>query len=314
DYAWSKDKSRVLIFTNTAQVWRRNTRGDYWVLDLKSGSLQKLGGDAPASSMLFAKFSPDGTRVAYVRANNIYVEELPGSKIVQLTHDGSGTIINGTSDWVYEEELALRDCFRWSPDGRRIAYWQFDTSSAGIFTLFYNLGEPRKIVTGFPYPGLGAYPSILNIPYPIPGTTNSAVRVGVVSADGGPTRWMQVPGDPRDNYIARMDWAANSNDLAIEHLNRLQNTSDVLLANAATGVVQAIFQDHDAAWVDAMPHITWLHNGADFLWLSEPDGCRHAYLVSRDGKRVQLITHGNFDVTGLPAADEKSGWFYFDAS
>jgi dipeptidyl-peptidase 4 len=313
DYAWSKDKTRLLVY-NSAPVWRLNTRGDYWVLNLVSGTLQKLGGDAPASSLMFAKFSPDGARVAYVRANNIYVEDLATRKIVPLTTDGSANLVNGTSDWVYEEELDVRDGFRWSPDGRHIAYWQFDTTGVQIFRLIYNLGAPREIVTGFPYPGLGRYPSILDIAYPIPGTTNSSVRVGVVDVAGGPTRWMQVPGDPRDNYIARMDWVANSDDLAIEHLNRLQNTDDLLLANAATGAVHAIFQDRDPAWVDVMPQITWLHKGADFLWLSERDGWRHAYLVSRDGKRVQLITRGNFDVIGLDWPDEKSGWLYFNAS
>ena len=187
NYTWSKDKLRLLLYTNSAQVWRQHTRGDYWVLDLQSGVLRKLGGDAPASSLMFAKFSPDGSRVAYVRANNIYVEEISTGRITQLTHDGSQTIINGTSDWVYEEELDIRDAFRWSPDGRRIAYWQFDTSGVGIFKLLYNLGAPKEIVTGFPYPGLGVYPTVLNIPYPIPGTTNSAVRAGVVSVDGGDT-------------------------------------------------------------------------------------------------------------------------------
>lgn len=314
DYSWSKDKSRLLIYTHSAQVWRRNTRGDYWVLDLQSGALQKLGGDAPASSLMFAKFSPDGSKVAYVRANNIYVEDIASATILPLTSDGSATLINGTSDWVYEEELDLRDGFRWSPDGRHIAYWQFDTQGVQIFPLVYNLGGPREIVNGFPYPGLGHYPSILDIPYPIPGTTNSSVRVGVVDVEGGGTRWMQVPGDPRENYIARMDWAENSNELAIEHLNRLQNTSDVLIADSSTGAVRSIFQDRDAAWVEVMPEITWLHNGADFLWLSERDGWRHAYLVSRDGSRVQLITHGDFDVIGLGRADEKAGWLYFGAS
>jgi dipeptidyl-peptidase-4 len=314
NYAWSKDKSRLLLYTNSAQVWRQRTRGDYWVLDLPPGTLRKLGGDAPASSLMFAKFSPDGSRVAYVRANNIYVEEISTGHITQLTHDGSQTIINGTSDWVYEEELDIRDAFRWSPDGRRIAYWQFNSSDVGIFKLLYNLGAPKEIVTGFPYPGVGVYPSVLNIPYPIPGTTNSSVRAGVVSVDGGDTVWMQVPGDPRENYIARLEWAGNSSELCIEHLNRLQNTNDVLLADATTGQGRQIFRDQDSAWVDVMGEIRWVHNGQDFLWLSERDGWRHAYLVSRDGKRVQLITPGAYDVIELGSVDEKGGALYFVAS
>src|SRR5277367_4051276 len=314
NYAWSNDKSRLLLYTNSAPVWRLHTRGDYWVLDLQSGALRKLGGDAPASSLMFAKFSPDGSKVAYVRANNIYVEEISTGRITQLTHDGSQSIINGTSDWVYEEELDVRDAFRWSPDGRHIAYCQFDTSGVGNFKLLYNLGAPKEIVTGFPYPGLGVYPSILNIPYPIPGTTNSAVRAGVVSVDGGDTRWMQVPGDPRDNYIARLGWAGNSSELAIEHLNRLQNTNDLMLADASTGQVRQVFRDQDAAWVDVMDEIQWVHNSADFLWLSERDGWRHAYLVSRDGKRVQLITPGAYDVTEICGVDEKASALYFIAS
>jgi dipeptidyl-peptidase 4 len=314
NYAWSKDKSRLLIFTNSKQVWRRATRGDYWVVELKSGTLRKLGGDAPASSLMFAKFSPDGSKVGYVRANNIYVEDLANGHITQITRDGSETIVNGTSDWVYEEELDVRDGFRWSPDGRRIAYWQFDTSGVGIFKLIYNLGAAKEIVTGFPYPGLGAYPSVLDIPYPIPGTKNSAVRAGVVSVDGGETRWMAAPGDPRENYIARMEWAENSSELAIEHLNRLQNTNDLLLADAATGSVRQIFRDQDAAWVEVMDEIKWLHGGKDFLWLSERDGWRQVYLVSRDGSQVKLITPGDYDAISIEGIDEKNGALYFIAS
>ncbi|MGC2266370.1 MAG: S9 family peptidase [Candidatus Acidiferrales bacterium] len=310
----SKDKSKVLLYTNTAQVWRRNTRGDYWVLDLRTKSLRKLGGDAPPSSLMFAKFSPDGSQVAYVRANNIYVENVATGTMTEITRDGSATIVNGTSDWVYEEELDVRDGFRWSPDGSRIAYWQFDTSNVGIFKLIYNLGAPKDIVTGFPYPGVGVYPSVLNIPYPLPGTMNSSVRVGVVSAQGGETKWMAVPGDPRDNYIARMEWAESPNELAIEHLNRLQNTNDVLLADASTGTVQQIFRDQDPAWVDINDEIKWIHNGKEFLWLSERDGWRHAYAVSRDGKNIQLLTPGAYDVTSLDGVDEKNGKLYFIAS
>jgi dipeptidyl-peptidase-4 len=314
NYAWSKDKSRLLIFTKSKQVWRRNTRGDYWVAELKSGALHKLGGDAPESSLMFAKFSPDGSKVGYVRANNIYVEDVASRRITQLTRDGSDTIVNGTSDWVYEEELDVRDGFRWSPDGKRIAYWQFDTSGVGTFRLIYNLGAPKEIVTGFPYPGLGAYPSVLNIPYPIPGTKNSAVRAGVVSVEGGETRWMAVPGDPRDNYIARMEWAESSNELAIEHLNRLQNTNDLLLADATNGNVRQVFRDQDAAWVDVMDEIKWVRGGKDFLWLSERDGWRHVYLVSRDGAVVKLITPGDYDAIGIEGIDEKNGALYFEAS
>jgi dipeptidyl-peptidase-4 len=125
-YEWSKDGKKLLVFTNSRRVWRTNTRGDYWVLDREGGALKKLGGDAPESSLMFAKFSPDGTRVAYRREFDLYVEDLASGAITRLTHDGSRTIINGTFDWVYEEEFFAKDGFRWSPDGQTIAFWQLD--------------------------------------------------------------------------------------------------------------------------------------------------------------------------------------------
>ena len=139
EYSWSADGKKLLVFTNAKKVWRAYTRGDYWVYDTSSatpeGRLTKLGGDAPESSLMFAAFSPDGIRVAYVRANDLYVQELATKKVTQLTSDGSADIINGTSDWVNEEELFLRNCFRWSPDSRSIAYWQFDQSGVAEYTL-----------------------------------------------------------------------------------------------------------------------------------------------------------------------------------
>ena len=125
----------MLIFTNTKKVWRENSRGDYWVVDVEDRKLRKIGGDAPESTLMFAKWSPDGSRIGWVRANNLYVQDLASNSIRQLTNDGSETIINGTSDWVNEEELGLRDGYRWSPDSHRIAYWQFDAAGVGIFTL-----------------------------------------------------------------------------------------------------------------------------------------------------------------------------------
>ena len=275
DYAWSPDGKRLLIFTNTQKVWRDNTRGDYWVLDVGSGALRQLSlsqqgsskratdGAAP-SGLMFAKFSPDATRVAYVRANNIYVERLDTGKVTALTTDGSETTINGTSDWVYEEELFLRDCFRWSPDGRRIAYWQFDTTGVGIFSLINDTAS--------------LYPTITRIPYPKVGTTNSAARIGVVSAEGGKTRWLQTPEDPRNSYLASLEWI-DEETVAMQQLNRLQNRNDFLVGDVRTGSVSRIFRDESKAWVDAMEEINWINDGRAFLWVSERDGWRHVYRV-----------------------------------
>ncbi len=314
DYSFSADMNRVLIFTNSRRIWRENTRGDYWVLDRKSGALRQLGSGGPPSSLMFAKFSPDSSKVAYVRFNNIYVEGVDTGVVMQLTHDGSEKIINGTSDWVYEEEFFLRDGFRWSPDGKWIAYWQFDTSKVKDFSLIYDTGAPYKIDTGIPYPDFGVYPTVRRIPYPEPGTPNSSVRVGVVPAIGGETQWMQVPGYPSDNYIARMEWADDSDTLVLQHLNRLQNTNDVLLADARTGEVRSVHRDQDPAWVDVVDDLRWIHGGKDFLWISEQDGWRHAYLISWDGKQVRLLTPGAFDVIDVVGIDPEENWLYYMAS
>jgi dipeptidyl-peptidase-4 len=314
DYALSADLNRVLIFTNSKRVWRRNTRGDYWVLDRKSGALRKLGDGGPPSTVMFAQFSPDGSKVAYVRFNNIFVEDLQSGEVTRLTTDGSEKIINGTSDWVYEEEFGIRDGFRWSPDGKRIAYWQFDTTAVKTFALVYDTGAPYRVVTNIPYPDFGVYPTVRQIPYPQPGTPNSSVRIGVVPSVGGETRWMQVPGYANENYIPRMEWAGDSDSLVLQHLNRLQNTNDVLLADVKTGEVHGVYQDHDGAWVDVVDDLKWLHGGKEFLWLSEQDGWRHVYVIARDGKQVRLVTSGPFDVEELLGIDPEQQWIYYIAS
>ncbi len=295
-FSLSSNARRVLIYTNSQRVWRQNTRGDFWICDLDSGALQKLGGDAPPSSLMFAEFSPDGSKVAYVRDNNLYVENPATGAITQLTHDGSPTVINGTSDWVSEEELDIRNGYRWSPDSRRIAFWQFNTAGVGQYSLIYDLGLPRfRVVTGFPYPQYGIYPQTFTYPYPEAGTPNSAVRVGVVGAEGGPTVWMKVPGDPREHYIARMSWV-EANELVLQHLNRLQNTNQVLLADATSGAVHSVFEDSDSAWVDYNNRIDWIDRDAAFLFLSERDGWRHLYRVDPATGTAALVTPGAFDV------------------
>ena len=299
DYAWSADGARLLIFTNTRKVWRDHTRGDYWVLTLKGGALRKLGGGAPEASLMFAKFSPDGTRVGYVRGNNIYVERLDDGAIAQLTRDGSETTINGTSDWVYEEELGVRDAFRFSPDGRNVAYWQFDSTGVGIFSLINNTDT--------------LYPEITRIPYPKAGTANSAVRIGVVSASGGETRWIKTPGDPRNSYLARLDWV-DDRTVAIQQLNRLQNQNDFLMGDATSGEVRRVFRDESKTWVDVEDDVKWIEGGKAFLWVSERSGWRHVYRVPREGGEPRLITRFEADVISVAGLDEAAGWLYFRAS
>ena len=299
DYQWSRDGRKLLIFTSTARVWRLNTRGDYWVLDLAADRLQKLGGSAPPSSLMFAKFSPDGSRVAYVRGGNIYVERLESGAITPLTSDGSETTINGTSDWVNEEELGIRDGFRWSPDGSRIAYWQFDTTGVGIFSL---INDTETL-----------YPVITRIPYPKAGTTNSAVRIGIVPADGGATTWVETPGDARDRYLARLEWV-DAQTVAIQQLNRLQNQNDFLLGDAASGRVTRVFRDESQTWVEVVDEVKWLDGGKAFLWISERDGWQHVFRVPRAGGEPTLVTRFDADVLDVAGFDEQDGWLYFTAS
>ncbi|MEO9966279.1 MAG: S9 family peptidase [Reichenbachiella sp.] len=300
DYEWSPDNTKLLIFTNTRKVWRYHTRGDYWVLDMKSEKLTPLGQNVERATMMFAKFSPDASRVAYVSKNNIYVENLSDSKFTQLTFDGGKSIINGTFDWVYEEELSCRDGFRWSPDGSQIAYWQSDTKGMGTFYLINNTDSIYSKPVPFPYPKVG--------------TSNSAVKVGVVSATGGRTRWFDVPGDPRNNYLARMDFIPNSDEVMIQQLNREQNTNTVWVGNTTTLSLQNIFVDKDEAFLDIHDNIMWLENEQFFTWTSEKDGWLHLYKVSRDGKSFDTITKGAIDVVGINCIDPKGGYVYFTAS
>jgi len=298
EYTPSADGKRILFGTNGRLVMIRKTTMDYWVLDKTDNSWHKLGGTG-GGNLLYAKLSPDGTRAAYVRENNIFVENIKSGGVTQLTADGSPLIINGTSDYVNEEELSLRDTFEWSPDGEKIAYLQFDDTNVPQFALI-NYTDTL-------------YPVITKYAFPKPGQTNAAVRAGVVNSAGGPTLWIKTPGDPRNAYIARMDWTPNGQDIIIQHLNRLQNTNTVFLANPATGDVRQMYQDRDDAWVNVNPSFVWLENGNRLLFTSERDGWRHAYAVSRTGD-ARLVTTDPFELVSVSGIDEKGGWLYYIAS
>ena len=300
NFAWSPDASKLLVFTNTRKVWRLNTRGDYWVLDRTSGRLTKLGGDAPEATLMFATFSPDGRSVAYVRENDMYVERLDGGGITRLTNDGSRTSINGTSDWVYEEELGIRQAFEWSPDSRRIAFWHFDASPVKDFLLINDTDS--------------LYPFTTAIPYPKAGTTNSRVTIGVVAPTGGPVTWMEVVGDTAASYIARMEWL-DAGSVIVQHLNRKQNRNDFWVGDAATGKGRVIFTDRDSAWVDVdRQELRWIDGGRTALFQSERDGWRSVYRMRRDGSGLRRITDGAYDVIDFAGIDERGKRLYFTAS
>ena len=301
-YELSKDLDVVLIYTNSVKVWRRNTRGDYWTFRRSTNKLARLGGDAKASTLMFAKLAPDGARAGYVRDNNLYVEPVDGGTATALTSDGSNEVINGTFDWVYEEEFGCRDGWRWSCDGKQIAYWQLDVRGVKTFTLVDNTSA--------------AYPILKSFAYPKTGERNSACRVGVVPATGGSTRWIDVPGDTRTGcYIPRMEWAGNPRELVIQRVNRLQNAVDVLFADVATGKVRPALTERDGAWVDLRDDaVAFVEKGKDFTWISERDGWRHVYLAARDGSSIRRVTGGEFDVIRAVHVDEQRSRLYFLAS
>ncbi|WP_224798530.1 S9 family peptidase [Idiomarina abyssalis] len=300
DYVWSDDGDKVLIFTNTKRSWRTHTLGDYWVLDRSNNELRKLGGNAPESTLQFAKFNPQGTKVAYVMQNNIYVQNLHSFTINALTSDGNETIVNGTFDWVNEEEFFLRDGFRWSPNGKHIAYWQLDTEGTPVFTMINNTDE--------------LYPTLKEFPYPKVGETNAAMRIGVMPASGGKTQWMDIPGDPRQHYLVRMNWAGNSEQLLIQQLTRKQHINRAFISDIETGRSQELLRESTDSWAEYVDDIHFLNDGREFTWLSERSGYRHIYRVQRDSGRTTAVTRGNWDVVEVLRVNEDNGWVYFIAS
>jgi dipeptidyl-peptidase-4 len=308
-YAFSEDQSMLLVFTNTARVWRFNTRGDYWVYQKSTAKWKQVGKSRPAQTLMFAKFSPDGKKVAYVSQQNIYVEDLATGTETALTENGNRRLINGTFDWVYEEEFSCRDGFRWSSDSKNIAYWQVDAAGTRDY---YMINTTDSI-----------YSRIIPVEYPKVGEPPSAVRIGVVNIENGKTNWMQIPGDPRQHYLPRMEWVPGTSELIVQQLNRKQNESQLFVCQASNGAVQPIYLEKEQAWIDILPSWDndynyggwdWLSGGKDFLWASEKDGWRHLYRVSRDGKKETLLTPGNYDVMDIIRIDEKGGYLYFAAS
>ena len=307
NFSFNSDESKLLIFTNSKKVWRYETRGDYWVFDMTTKKLQKLGATLSEASLMFAKFSPDGNKVAYVSKHNIYVEDIATASVTQLTKDGTDRMINGTFDWVYEEELSCRDGFRWSNDSKHIAYWQIDATAIKNFLMINNTDS--------------IYPFTIPVEYPKVGENPSGYKIGVVDIATSKTNWMSIPGDNRNSYLPRMEWMSND-EIIMEQLSRKQNESKILVSNIATGKTNIIHTETSDTWIDSKGYWNnddptgwdWINGGKEFLWVSEKDGWRHIYAISKDGKNERKIITGNHDMISFKGIDEKNGFVYYMAS
>jgi dipeptidyl-peptidase 4 len=301
------DNSKVVLFTNTAKVWRYHTRGDYWILDLAKNTLTRAGKSRPSQSLMFAKLSPDGKNIAYVSEHNLFSEDVASGKITQLTFDGTRKFINGTFDWVYEEEMGCRDGFRWSPDGSKIAFWQVDATK---IRDYYMLNTTDSV-----------YSHVIPVEYPKVGEPPSPVRIGVISISSPTVQWMNIEGDPQQHYLPRMEWA-DANTLVVQQLNRKQQESKLIYCNATTGSSNVFYTEQSDTWIDIKTYWhdddptgwDWINKGTEFIWVSEKDGWRHLYKVSKDGKKETLLTNGKYDIADIKAIDEAGNTIYFMAS
>ncbi|MCD0472049.1 DPP IV N-terminal domain-containing protein [Flavobacterium sp. JAS] len=307
DLVWNQNKTKVLVYTNSKTVWRAKTKGDYWFFDLATGKGRMLGSNLEESSLMFAKFSNDNENVAYVSKHNIYLENLASGKVTPLTTDGTDKVINGTFDWVYEEELAARDGFRWSPDGKSIAFWRVDASETKFHLMINNTDA--------------LYPFVVPVEYPKAGEKPSSVKIGVIDITSLKTNWLDIPGEPDNNYLVRMEWVAKDAVMVIQ-LNRHQNQASIYNCNAQTGKANLIYQEKSPEWIDVFDISSGVYdgfpcqfvdNGKSFLWSSDADGWMHVYKISADGKKKTLLTTGNYDAY-YKAYNDKTKSIYYISS
>lgn len=294
-YTFSADESRILVPTGTEQIYRYSSKSAYVVIDLKTKKATLLS----SGKQQYASFSPDGNQVAFVRDNNLFVKNLETNQELTVTKDGRfNEIINGASDWVYEEEFAISKAFEWSPDGKMLAYLRFDESQVKE----YNMQTYGSL-----------YPGLYTFKYPKAGEDNSAVEVFVYNLQSAASKRMNT-GLDQDHYIPRIQWTSKGDELCITRLNRHQNHLELLLANPTSGDIRLLLEENSATYIDIHDNLTFLDDGKSFIWTSELGGFNHAYLYSMDGKRKSAITSGNFDVTEVYGINEKTGNLYYQAA
>ncbi|MFA8449372.1 MAG: S9 family peptidase [Bacteroidales bacterium] len=297
-YNFSQDETKILIPTETEKIYRRSSKSYYFVYDINKSELSTLASKSKNKQSL-ATFSPDGNKVAYTRDNNIFVTDLNTFKETQITKDGKiNSIINGGTDWVYEEEFAITQGFEWSPNGDKIAYMRFDETDVPQFTLQYfgNL-----------------YPQNYNYKYPKAGEKNSIVEIYVYDLKTKENKKMDT-GSETDIYLPRFQWTKNNDILSIQRLNRLQNKFDILLANSTTGKTNTLYSEENKYYVEITDNVTYLPNGKNFILTSEKDGFNHLYLYDMKGEEIRQLTKGNWDVISVDGYDAKRKSIFYQSA
>lgn len=296
-YSFNADEQQVLFSTATEAIYRRSSKSTFYIYNRQSKQLTPLS-QAPGKQ-LYATFSPDGKRVAFVRDNNLFVTDLATMRETAVTTDGVlNKIINGGTDWVYEEEFEFAQGFQWSPDSRYVAFYTFDESQVPE----YNMQEWGAL-----------YPKDYRYKYPKAGEKNSVVSVSAYDVAAAKTTKLDV-GPEQDQYIPRILWTQTPDLLSVRRMNRLQNKLEILHANAKTGQSQVVLTDTDKAYVEVNDDLRYLQGGKEFLFSSEKDGYRHLYLYTMGGKLVRQLTKGPWEITSIDGFDEKKGLVYYTST
>lgn len=299
DYAFSADEKKVLLLTNFESIYRHSFTANYYVYDLTTKKLEELSKNGKQQ---YATFSPDGSRVAFVRKNNLFIVNLNDQSEVQVTDDGQfNHIINGTTDWVYEEEFAFVDGFYWAPDGNKLAYYRFDESAVKEYNLQMW--------------GSTLYPTDYRFKYPKAGEVNSTVEIWIYDVASRKKVKADI-GTEKDIYIPRVTWTADANVLSIRRLNRLQNQLDLIHTQASTGQSTTVLTEKSETYVDLefTDDLTYLKDGKQFIFTSERNGFKHAYLYSIQGTLIRAITSGNFEVSSVIGLDEKTKTLFYTST
>ena len=290
-YTLSDDESKVLFMNNYNPIYRHSYTADFYVYDINNKVLLPLSENG---SQRLATFSPDATKVAFMRDNNLFIKDLKTNEELQFTHDGKWNhIINGAPDWVYEEEFGFAQGFYWSPDSKKIAFYRFDESDVKEYNMqMFN----------------GLYPEDYKFKYPKAGEDNSIVEIFVYDLETGNTTKMNT-GEETDIYFPRIKWTEDANVLAIQRLNRHQNHLEILAADATTGQTTVFYDETNPYYIDVTDNWTFLEDGKRFLMTSEKDGYNHIYLYLMDGTPVKQLTSGDWEVTQVYGFDGKEVYF-----